>query len=29
MLNVIDGGDDRKDAKQILTALALVSTKLT
>jgi hypothetical protein len=29
MLIVIDDGDDRKDAKQILTALALVSTKLT
>jgi hypothetical protein len=29
MLIVIDDEDDRKDAKQILTALALVSTKLT
>jgi hypothetical protein len=29
MLIVIDDGDDRKDTKQILTALALVSTKLT
>jgi hypothetical protein len=29
MLIVLDDGDDRKDTKQILTALGLVSTKLT
>jgi hypothetical protein len=29
MLIVINDGDNRKEAKQILTALALVSTKLT